>query len=131
LAEINVRKIIRSVLQYGVALGIAFVLAGVILSFGLERFLFFPMSYIISLAKLNLSLVKFTLLITVTPDVPLALMSIGIIIFIFIPIARAILTVMMFAVEKDRLYSVLCAVVVAIVLLAFFVVGPFMHGVGR
>ncbi|MGC8644913.1 MAG: DUF1634 domain-containing protein [Thermoplasmata archaeon] len=127
----NVRKVIRSVLLYGVTAGVAFVVAGLVLSFVIEWTFSCSMSYIISVAQLNFSLLKFTSMIDVTRDFPLALMSIGITILIFVPVVRAMLTVLMFIVDDDKLYAFLCALVVLIVLLSFLVVGPIMHGFGR
>ncbi|MEM3810285.1 MAG: DUF1634 domain-containing protein, partial [Thermoplasmatales archaeon] len=82
---------------------------------------------ILSLARLNSSLLTLASLMNVPKDLPLAIMSIGVMILVFVPIGREILTIFMFLNDDDKMYALISCLVVAIVLISFFVVGPFIH----
>ncbi|MEM0127635.1 MAG: DUF1634 domain-containing protein [Thermoplasmatales archaeon] len=130
MAHLNVRKIIRKFLLYGVSAGFAFVIIGMALSFVIDWSISSRFSSILSMARMNSSLTTFTSMIDVTRDLPLALMSIGIMILVFVPVGRGMLTVFMFLNEDDRLYAIICSLVVLIVLISFLVVGPFIRQLG-
>ncbi|MEM0130275.1 MAG: DUF1634 domain-containing protein [Thermoplasmatales archaeon] len=127
MSDVNVRKIIRTFLLISVLTGLVFVIVGSILSFMIDWNISCSLMSILSMARLNSSLMTLASLVDVTKDLPLAIMSIGVMILVFVPIGREILTVFMFLNEKDRMYALISCLVVAIVLVSFLVVGPFIH----
>ncbi|MEL9915109.1 MAG: DUF1634 domain-containing protein [Thermoplasmatales archaeon] len=127
MSNVNVRKIIRTFLLISVISGLVFVIIGSILSFMIDWNIYCSLTSILSLARLNSSLLTLASLMNVPKDLPLAIMSIGVMILVFVPIGREILTIFMFLNDDDKMYALISCLVVAIVLISFFVVGPFIH----
>ncbi len=58
------------------------------------------------------------------------IVAVGVLVLIFIPISRAAATILMFAQQGNRKYVILTTLVLVILALGFFVIGPMETGHG-
>jgi len=61
---------------------------------------------------------------------PIFVIQLGLLVLLATPIARVLASVLIFAVERDKVYVAITLVVLAILLLSLFVVGPAESGGG-
>jgi len=121
----DMNVVISDLLKYGVVASTILVAAGVVLLF-LETPQQFPGSIQqlvgTSYGKPTLDLT--TLLVGVVSANPVYLIELGLIVLLATPVARVAASVVMFAVEKDKLYVAVTLFVLIVLLFGLFVVGP-------
>ena len=121
--------VISGVLKYGVIASTILVVAGVVILFvdaphSLPGSLGQVVSSNYGRPTLNLD----QLLTGVSSGNPIFLIQLGLIVLLATPVARVAASVVMFAAEKDYLYLVVTIVVLGVLLLGLFVIGPIEAG---
>ncbi len=58
------------------------------------------------------------------------LMGSGVLVLVAIPVSRAIMTVFLFAQQKDKKYVIMTSIVILILMVSYLVVGPMEAGYG-
>lgn len=125
-------RIISNVLRYGVIISVALIAFGTLLIL-FEHPAGFPsaVGQVVSLnyGRATLSLV--TLLRGVASLHPIYVIQLGLIALLATPIVRVIASILLFARENDVLYAGITALVLLILVLSIFLVGPLIGSVGQ
>lgn len=122
--EMNV--VISSVLRYGVVLSAILVLLGVSILF-VHQPSGFPgsLSQLVSENDYRPTLSASQLFAGVAAANPIYLIELGLVVLLLTPVTRVAASVVMFALQRDRAYVLITLVVLTILLLSVFVIGPF------
>jgi uncharacterized membrane protein len=122
---VDMNVVISDILRYGVAISTILVAAGVAL-----LFLATPQQFPDSIQQLvttnygKPTLDLTTLLVGVVSVNPVYMIEMGLIVLLATPVARVAASVVMFAIEKDKLYVAVTLFVLIVLLFGLFVVGP-------
>ncbi len=131
LAQVDMNLVVSKVLRYGVLLSAALVVIGVMMLLVGARTPNFPdsLAHLIQLnyGKPTLSLSSLFLgMAQLKGDYVIQL---GLIVLLATPVIRVAASVVLFAAEKDKLYVVVTLIVLTVLLISIFVVGPFEAGI--
>jgi len=121
--KLSATTVIGGFLQGGVLLSAAVILVGLLLlptrpgGLSVERLLIFPTSFL----QVGQELLQIR---------PQAIISLGLLLLIATPVVRVAASIVTFAFERDRLYTVITAVVLALLLFSMFFLGHLTAGQG-
>lgn len=130
-SEYDLNSIISLVLKYGVVTSAVILLVGLSLLLA-EKPAGLPasISQLISTDYARPTLDLGQLFSGAVNGQPISVISLGLVVLLATPIARVLASVLIFAVEKDKVYVAITLIVLAILLLSLFVVGPAESGGG-
>lgn len=121
--KLSANTVIGWILQVGVLLSAAIILVGLLLlptrpgGLSVERLLTFPTSF----AQVGQGLLQLR---------PQAIISLGLLLLIATPVVRVAASIVTFAFERDRLYALITAAVLALLLFSMFFLGHLTAGQG-
>ncbi|HKV70098.1 MAG TPA: DUF1634 domain-containing protein [Gemmatimonadales bacterium] len=117
----GMRPVVSALLRYGVILSAATIILGLVLllfQVGLQAFISIPR--VPAAESTDLTSVR-AVLSQLLPPVPQAVMDAGILLLIATPVLTVGASVVSFAIEGDRLYALIAAVVFAMLIIGFTV----------
>ena len=110
--------IISSVLRGGVLLSVAVILGGILYYYGLRLLGRLPhTTFPDTLGQVGLGLKNIE---------PVAIVTAGLLVLLATPVLRVAVSIAAFAIEKDRTYVIITAIVLAILLFSIFGIGPYL-----
>ena len=124
-SKLDMNVIISNLLKFGVILSSAFVVLGLAIIFVKN-----PPAFPTTVEQLTSSNFGKTtldvgvLLSGVAAANPIYVIQLGLIILLATPVLRVVASVLLFAAEKDRTYVVITLIVLGVLLVSIFVVGP-------
>jgi uncharacterized membrane protein len=124
-SKLDMNIVISNLLKYGVILSTAFVVLGLAIIFVKN-----PPAFPTTVEQLTSSNFGKTtldvgvLLSGVAAANPIYVIQLGLIILLATPVLRVVASVLLFAAEKDRTYVAITLIVLVVLLVSIFVIGP-------
>jgi uncharacterized membrane protein len=119
-------KIIGHILRYGVALSFVVVAAGTIMLFAEGRTGYGPLGNAQNLSSDRFLIGLIPLTRGVASGQPYAVMGLGLIILFATPVARVFASIFLFLGEKRYVFVAITIIVLTVLLLSTFVIGPIL-----